>query len=353
MSGTEVSRLRALLAVLAAFALATPACSGRGRDNTPVETATVATDPGPTTPSPAETATGAALPDAADPTRESFVSPTIRPRGTGKVFEEQSPFGRVTVLDKPDRRCLLFEDGGEQTCMDLARPSRVVHEYMRFMAVGVLFVKPAPRTLMIGLGGGAAIRMLMPRDPGMRMDIVDINPTVVKVAKEYFGVPDSPRLAIHVADGRKFVDESAERWDLVMLDAYGAEAVPFPLATVEYARSIAAHMSPGGAVVSNIWYRNDKLFRALLRTWREAFPAMYVFKGIESVNGIVVGSLESPAPSCAELTARAKERAPGYDFPFELSTPTARCTTLDAYKLDDVPIISDSKPDEFKKLGAM
>jgi spermidine synthase len=166
-------------------------------------------------------------------------------------------------------------------------------------------------------------------------------------------VQESDRLKIHVADGRKFLEQSKERWDMVWLDAYGSAAIPFPLATVEFVQALADRVEPDGAVVSNIWYRNDKLFRAMLRTLHEKFPAMYVFKGKESVNGIVVGTRQSPAPSCKTIQERARATAKSYGFRFDFEEAPARCETIDKYDLTTVPVLRDANPKEFEALGEL
>jgi spermidine synthase len=269
----------------------------------------------------------------------------------GMIFDTDSPYGRVMVVDRKDERCLMFSDGGEQTCMDVKNPDTVVHEYVRFMAVGLLFVRQAPRTAMVGLGGGALIRLLLPHDPGSRMDVLELNPTVVQVAKDYFHVEPSDRLAMHVGDGREYLKTSKDRWDLMWLDAYGEDYIPFPLTTIEFVKLVADHLEPDGAVVANIWYRNDKLFRSMLHTYHEVFPSMYVFKGIDSVNGIVVGMRGKTPPTCDKVKERAKSAAKTYGFSFDLEVPAKQCTTIDKYKLDDVPVLDDSKEAVFKSLG--
>jgi len=271
----------------------------------------------------------------------------------GMIFDTDSPYGRIMIVDRKDERCLMFSDEGEQTCMNVKNPDVVVHEYVRFMSAGLLFVRQAPRTLMVGLGGGALIRLLLPHDPGARMDVIELNPGVVQVAKDFFHVEPSDRLALHVGDGREYLKSSKDHWDLMWLDAYGEDYIPFPLTTIEFVKLLADHLEPDGAVVANIWYRNDKLFRSMLHTYHEVFPSMYVFKGIDSVNGIVVAMRGKSPPTCDAVMQRAKSSAKGYGFSFDVEVPAKQCTTIDKYKLDDVPVLDDSKEAVFKSLGAL
>jgi len=347
-----------LLVVLAAFGLGAPACGPHRTGAAPADAvatgspelgtagAGATAPPGSTSGSGAASARPSATAAAASSTAKGGSKDKI-------VFDESSPYGRVYVVDYPDRRCLQFSDGGEQSCMDLKDPPHVVHEYVRFMTVGLLFAKSGPRTLMVGLGGGSLVRTLLPHDPGMHLDVVELNPMVVDVAQKFFAIEPSDRLVIHVGDGREFIKKATTRWDLILLDAYGDDYIPFPLTTVEFVRSVAERLEPDGAVVSNVWYRNDKIFRAMIRTFHEVFPNIYVFKGIKSVNGIVVATRVSPAPSCSAIKDKARASAKTYGFNFDFTEAPGQCATLSAYKLSDVPVIEDAKEEVFKSLGAL
>ena len=342
--------LLAVLGVLAGLGLGGAACGPHRSGAPPADAvATTAPETGPD-------GTGTATSSSAAPRASASVVPSSTGKPGAKetiVFDQTSPFGRVYVVDYPDRRCLQFSDGGEQSCMDMKDPERVVHEYVRFMSVGLLFAKSAPRTLMVGLGGGSLVRTLLPRDPGMHLDVVELNPMVVDVAQKFFAIQPSDRLAIHVGDGREYVQKATSKWDLILLDAYGDDYIPFPLTTVEFVRSVADKLDPNGAVVSNVWYRNDKIFRAMIRTFHEVFPNIYVFKGIKSVNGIVVATRAAPAPSCAAIKDKARAAAKSYGFNFNFEEAPTRCTTVEAYNLKDVPLLQDGKEDAFKALGAL
>ena len=59
-----------------------------------------------------------------------------------------------------------------------------------------------------------------------------------------------PRLVVEVEDGHRYVSEREGPWDVIVVDAFYADAIPFHLATwLELARS---RLTPGGLVVTNI-----------------------------------------------------------------------------------------------------
>ena len=76
---------------------------------------------------------------------------------------------------------------GRQTCMSLADRDRLVFDYTRMM-MAALYLNPSPqRVLIIGLGGGTLPGALQKILPAARIDAVEIDPAVVRVAGKYFG----------------------------------------------------------------------------------------------------------------------------------------------------------------------
>ena len=91
----------------------------------------------------------------------------------------------MLVYENGDVRCMCFTRHcrvGRQSCMDMRHPDRIVMNYPQMM-LGALFVNPAPRSvLIIGLGGGTIPRALRELLPEARIDVVEIDPAVVRVA---------------------------------------------------------------------------------------------------------------------------------------------------------------------------
>lgn len=116
------------------------------------------------------------------------------------------------------------------------------------------------------------------------MDVVEIDPRVVDVAKQYFALPQDQRLQVHVGDGRRFLERNSKQYDMIILDAYFAKSIPFQLATHEFMTAVKARLKPGGVaafnVIGSISGANSAFFRSFYRTVGETLPDRYVF-GVE------------------------------------------------------------------------
>jgi len=151
------------------------------------------------------------------------------------------------------------------------------HEYvqMEFLR-GARALNPTPRVLVIGGGGYTFPRYAMNMLPETRMDVVEIDPGVTKVAREYLGLKDRDGLEIIHMDGRQFIAEKvpAETYDLVIQDAVNDLSVPSHLLTKEYNDAVKKALKPNGVylltVIDVIKY--GKLWKAAMHTLQKTYP---------------------------------------------------------------------------------
>jgi spermidine synthase len=150
----------------------------------------------------------------------------------------------------------------------------------------------------------------------LTVDAVDIDPEVIRIAKEYFKTPEDARLRLVAKDGRRFIQESKEKYDLIFLDAYNSDTIPFHLTTREFYREVAARLAPGGVVVSNIIGSlrgpQSSFFRALYRTLGEVFPTLYTIPTYDAswqimgeINIILIASQDTTRLTRGDLVGRA------------------------------------------------
>ncbi len=102
--------------------------------------------------------------------------------------------------------------------------------------------------LVIGLGVGI-VPMQFARE-GARVDVVEINPAIVPIAKQYFGL-ETERLNLTLGDGRNFVNECQKQYDAIVLDAFLGDSVPSHLMSRETFARIHEMLRPGGVLVIN------------------------------------------------------------------------------------------------------
>lgn len=196
------------------------------------------------------------------------------------MFETDSAYHRLKVTDNEGVRLLQFERN-RQSSMRLDDPFETDFEYPGYLHITYAIAPHALDTLIIGLGGGMVVKRMWRDYAPMRVDVVELDPEVVAIARAYFALPSDPRIRVFVDDGRRFVDNCDESYDIVILDAFDDDSIPRPLLTEECMRSVAALLNPGGVVAWNIigavYGGQSKLFRSVYRTARNVWRNVWVF----------------------------------------------------------------------------
>jgi len=237
-------------------------------------------------------------------------------------YDRESRYYRIRVVDYPKegRRCMHFSKSrGIQSSMILAAPDRLDLRYSRSM-IAAFALHPAPKdVLLVGLGGASVPKFIQKQFPDVRLDIVELDPDVVKVCQEHFEFKGTPNTRVIVMDGRMYFKRSPRPYDIILLDAYAADRIPFHMTTLEFIRLVKSRLKPGGLVATNLWeHAVNRFYFAELKTYQTTFPQTYLFKAGDSGNVIVFASLdETPTPK-SEWMKRAEAISQGKDFGFDL-----------------------------------
>jgi spermidine synthase len=240
---------------------------------------------------------------------------------TQVVYETESEYNTIVVTeDQAGLRTLLFQrNGARQSVVKLDDPSHIELAYVRAMLVSLALVDSPERILIVGLGGGSLPTFLHHHYPNASIDVVDIDPEVVRVARQFFGFQPDARLRAHVADGRKFIEQTEQPYDLILLDAYGAESIPLHLATREFLQAVRRALTARGIVVGNIWSRSsNRLYDSMVNTYRDVFDRLYLLEARGAGNVIFFGLSRPETLQLDLLMRRAETVTRQLELPFAL-----------------------------------
>ena len=228
----------------------------------------------------------------------------------------------ILITRAPNQLCLQFsvrENQRNQSCLDPRSPKRMVFTYTRMMMAGLL-LNPQPRTVLVaGLGGGTLPTAFAELLPQATVDVVEIDPAVVAAARRFFGFETSERMRVHTSDARVFVKRALrreQRYDLVLLDAFGGDYIPEHLTTAEFLAETRQLLTADGALAANT-FSTSRLYHHESETYRAVFGLFFNFKTPLSNNRIVLAK-NGPLPPKAVLRANAdawRERLKPYDVP--------------------------------------
>jgi spermidine synthase len=146
--------------------------------------------------------------------------------------------------------------------------------------------------------------------PSAEIDVAEIDAEIPRIATQFFGFREDDKLTVHIDDGRMFIkkqlrNENVRKYDIIILDAFNSDYIPFHLMTKEFLEEVKGVMAEDGAVVANV-FSNNRLFDAEFKTFLAVFGRCQVFAGTHSTNAMLV----SPGPNAPQLTVRdAADRA--------------------------------------------
>ena len=241
-------------------------------------------------------------------------------------LDTQSAFSHIRIRKRGTLRSLMFvRDNGDEVFesqIDLVQPHVLQFEYPRFLAANYL-LRPQPKSVLVGgLGGGMMVHFLRHIDPKLRVDVVEIDPVVVRLADEYFNVRPGAGVSIITADGLKYLTETRNNYDVIYLDAFlkpsaatDVTGAPLDQRARQFYKTLQTKLNPGGLVA---FTANRHAGDAEdLRDLSAAFAQTYVFP--LSHEYVVLGSTDAARVANAELERRGREldrrfNAPGISF---------------------------------------
>src|SRR5262249_6257858 len=178
--------------------------------------------------------------------------------------------------------------------MSLRDPYAGGFEYTDFFHVPMLLDPTTERLLFVGLGGGTGPKSFLSHYHDVSVDVVEIDPMVVQVARTYFAVPEDPRLRIHVADGRAYLQRTRQRYGAILVDAYSSGPsggiLPYHLATREFFETVRRHLTNGGSLVYNVitTYGGGTVLPDVYWTIADGFERTYAFRAQSSLNVVII-----------------------------------------------------------------
>lgn len=228
-------------------------------------------------------------------------------------------FGDLYVIDCGEYRHMRFgsADGIDQSVVFKRDYDAATSEYVSAACLSLLFAARRQRVLIAGLGGGALPRTVRRLFPATRIDVVEIDPAVIRCAKQHFGVVEDRMLRIHTGDIAEHLRSYTRKpYDIAILDAFDDRGMPRRLTSQRFYGSVRSALATAGLAVVNIAFGQSSQQRAVVRRVRDTWPASARFRSEYANNLLLFASLErgplSTVSHC-ELLRRAEriDQRPG------------------------------------------
>lgn len=166
------------------------------------------------------------------------------------LYTGKTKYQRIEVVDTPDLGKVLMLDGVAQLSVN---DEYVYHDNL---VHPIMLTHPSPeKVLIIGGGDGGTLREVLKYKSVKKALMVEIDPGVVEVCKRYLpelsaGAFDDPRTKLIFDDGRKFVETTDEKFDIVLIDLTDPIGPAVKLFTKEFYENVKAIIKEGGGIAA-------------------------------------------------------------------------------------------------------
>ncbi len=239
------------------------------------------------------------------------------------LAEARTKFQHAEILETASYGKALVLDGRIQSSQ---ADEFIYHEAL--VHPGLLLLDAAPTSaLVIGGGEGATVREILKYPSVQRVVMVDIDAEVVELCKRHLpemhqGAFGDPRTEFRAEDARGYLDRTAERFDLIVVDLVEPleEGPACLLFTREFYTLVRERLTPGGAMTMQAGMTKVgelDFFTSINRTLREVFPVVAGYQTFVSCFGtpwgfIVASRKNDPrAQSAADVDRRVADRVKG------------------------------------------
>ncbi len=218
------------------------------------------------------------------------------------------PRSTIEVSEQAGVRYLHFGSECIQGAMRLSRPNALELAYTRDFMAALLLRPEAKRFLLIGLGAGSIAKFIYHHIPDSDLTVVEINPNVLHVAREFFILPqDDKRLQIVIDDGALYIQKTLAQFDIIFVDGFDRHARVGALDTKAFYQACRAHLSDNGLMAVNLFGRTLR-FEASVKRIAETFDDRIVVLPPSAGGNVIAFSISGREDSVtvADLKNRAQ-----------------------------------------------
>lgn len=194
------------------------------------------------------------------------------------LFSDRSPFQQVDVIQTAGHGKMLLNDGIIQVS---ERDEFIYHEMIAHVP---LFVHPSPKqVLVIGGGDGGTVREIVKHRSIEKVVLVEIDEMVVRACRQHLPsiscALDDPRLELRIEDGVRYIKDTDERFDVVIVDSTDPIGPSEPLFDKAFYKQVADILQADGIMVTQSespFYDHDIQYPMLINQ-RPFFKKLHLY----------------------------------------------------------------------------
>jgi spermidine synthase len=150
--------------------------------------------------------------------------------------------------------------------------------------------------LLLGLGGGSVIKTLREHFNYIgNITAVDIDPVIIRIAEEEFGITGNESLKIECDDALDFLNRIKTKFDLMIIDLFIDNKVPDKFLSVIFWEKVSTRINEDGYLIFNTISTIDSNIEPVKNTLTMHGFDLHEYDKLEGSNRILIGKLSPKA----------------------------------------------------------
>ena len=231
-----------------------------------------------------------------------------------KLLEKvESPYNTIYIYKQTPYITLAFGHKSRRYVESRRNPNDLTElpvEYTKSFTIGLAYPKNLNSFLMIGMGGGSTSWYLHKSLPKAKVVAVELDPEIIRLSRKYYGFKEndkqSDNFIISELDGRMHILRKKQKHDIIFVDAYRGQFVPFHLMTKEFFKLAKKRLSKGGVMVQNI-EPSTMLYDSAIATISSVFDHVDVYRGGGNIVAIAYDGEKKSIESVIDKATKLQE----------------------------------------------
>ena len=221
----------------------------------------------------------------------------------GLIFEHESPYNLIQVVERKDTRYLLLNEG--QGVHSIYNPNTIKSSGTWDYYLTAPFFNSPPflpsdvhNAAIIGLAAGTISRQYTEVYGEIPITGIEIDGDIITAGRRYFAMQQN-NLHVIEADGRVALANLTDKFSVIAVDAYRLPYIPWHMTTQEFFNEARLHLQERGVLAINVGRTpNDRrLVDALSATLLTVFPSVHVIDVPDTFNTILIATLQHSTPN--------------------------------------------------------
>jgi spermidine synthase len=191
------------------------------------------------------------------------------------------------IYEEVNSKSLHFTINQLQSKMSKASPNVLKVEYTKTMMGFLLLNRRPNHIVMIGLGGGSLAKFCYQHLPESKITVVEINPHVIALRKEFLIPDDNDRFEVVLADGADYICEFEGAIDVLLVDGFDHQGQPPQLSSKRFYSDCRAALTQQGVLAIN-FHEYHPLYETFIDRVDTAFESNLVEVATNDAGNVIV-----------------------------------------------------------------